>query len=70
MAQTEAQKRARDKYNAKNPNKYKTIGITLPATEAEQHRDLMAMIGATPVQVWREGIKAMFGTASNEETNT
>lgn len=59
MAQTEAQKRAREKYNAKNPNKYKTIGITLPADEAEYHRDIMQSIGATPVQVWRAGIKTI-----------
>lgn len=61
MAQTEAQKRAREKYNAKNPNKYKRIGITLPADEAEEHRDIMATIGATPVQVWRAGIKTITG---------
>lgn len=65
MAQTEAQKRAREKYNAKNPNKYKTIGITLPADEAEEHRDIMATIGATPVQVWRAGIKTI--TDENNE---
>ncbi len=59
MPQTEAQKRAKDKYNAKNPNKYKTIGVTLPAEEAEEHRRIMQEYNVTPVQVWREGIKAI-----------
>ena len=65
MAQTEAQKRAREKYNAKNPNRYKRIGITLPADEAEAHRDIMQSIGATPVQVWRAGIKTI--TSENDD---
>ena len=66
MAQTEAQKRAREKYNAKNPNKYKTVGITLPAEEAEKHREMMASAGVTPVQVWRAGIETIMREESTK----
>ena len=56
-----AQKEADKRYKEKTKGKYKGIMVTLPAKEAEYHRDIMQSVGATPVQVWRAGIKTITG---------
>lgn len=54
-----AQKEADKRYKEKTKGKYKGIMVTLPAEEAEQHRQIMERVNATPAQVWRAGIKSI-----------
>ena len=53
------QKAADKRYKEKTKGKYRGIMVTLPTEEADDHRRLMQEKGATPVQVWRAGIKSL-----------
>ncbi len=51
MPETEAQRKARQKYQANNKDKRKNITLTLPADEEAHHRLIMQEHGVTPIQV-------------------
>ena len=53
MKETDAQKRARIKYQEKTKGKYKTISITQTAEQTEEDRQLLKAKNTTVLKVWR-----------------
>lgn len=59
MPTSEAQKAALKRYYEKTKENQKRITISLNAAEYTDNRAIMDETAATPLTVWREGIKAI-----------
>lgn len=59
MKETEAQKRARIRYQEKTKGKYKTLSITQTAEQTEADRQLLKEKNTTVLKVWRAAMERL-----------
>ena len=59
MKESEAQRRARIKYQEKTKGKYKTISITQTAEQTEADKQLLKAKNTTVLKVWRAAMDSL-----------